>query len=356
MIKFWKTKENIMASKIDHIIDRQYDIVNSKPQPLPLPLFNKYTVCNLRGGIGKTTLTFNLSFETDSLLVVDTCPQGNLSFFYDSLYYQNNTTTVEDLILPYLLPGLGKPSRVAKNISASNSHFKKNAFYIPSSSSLYTLPSQMATAINQAKTLSGTQQVNAIDSMLYSLKNEIDREMSETDTKRCLIDTSPFFSGATHLSWHAVDALIIPVRTDQQSINSLNLLLDTLSNPSGEFRREMTSDNHTPKIQLVVLTHCTWSTRGGARNVPNQQTKVYLEKVRDIVNRNIQQFTTNDPDNHIVLFDDFLGTGRISAALSKPVSLLNAGDSMRINRVKTTVNASVDKIKSELTFISKSIW
>lgn len=346
-----------MKSAISYIIDRQYDIVNSAHEPLPIPKFSTYTICNLRGGIGKTSLSFNLSYEADDCLAVDTCPQGNLSYFYDNLYFQNNTTTVKDLILPYMLPGLGKASRVAKRVSASNTHFsQKKTFYVASTSDLYTLPSQMSTAINQAKSISGPQQAIAIDSMLYSLRNEIKREMTETKTKKCLIDTSPFFSGATHLAWHATDAIIVPVRTDQQSINSLNLLLDTLSNPSSEFRREMPSDGHTPKIQMVVLTHCAWSTAGGARNIPNQQTKVYVEKVRDIVNRNIQHFTTDNPDDHIILLDDFLGSGRISSALSKPISVLEAGDTMRINRVRTTVNESVEKIKAELKYISASIW
>ncbi|MES9902529.1 MAG: ParA family protein [Sedimenticola sp.] len=346
-----------MNSAITNIVNRQNDIVNSTPDALPLPKFTSYAVCNLRGGIGKTSLSFNLSYEADNCLAVDTCPQGNLSYFYDNLYFQNNTTTVKDLILPYVLPGLGKASRVAKRVSASNQFFsEKNTYYIASTSDLYTLPSQMSTAINQAKSISGAQQATAIDSMLYSLKNEIIREMGETKTDKCLIDTSPFFSGATHLASHATDALIVPVRTDQQSINSLNLLLDTLSNPSSEFRREMPSDGHTPKIQLVVLTHCAWSTVGGARNVPNQQTKVYVEKVRDIVNRNIQHFTTDNPDNHVLLLDDFLGSGRISTALSKPISVLEPGESMRINRVRTTVNASVEKIKSELKYMNSSIW
>ena len=346
-----------MKSAIAHIIDRQNDIVNSAPSPLPLPKFTRYTVCNLRGGIGKTSLSFNLSYATDSCLAVDTCPQGNLSYFYDNLYFQNNTTTVKDLILPYMLPGLGKASRVAKRVSASNTYFsEKNTYYVPSTSDLYTLPSQMSTALNQARSISGVQQATAIDSMLYSLKNEIIREMAETGVEKCIIDTSPFFSGATHLAWHATDAMIVPVRTDQQSINSLNLLLDTLSSPASEFRREMPSDQHTPKIQLVVLTHCAWSTVGGSRNVPNQQTKVYVEKIRDIVNRNIQHFTTGDPDNHVLLLDDFLGSGRISSALSKPIAVLEPGESMRINRVRTTVNASVEKIKSELQYITSSIW
>lgn len=344
-------------SKIDGLISRQNEIANGEAQPLPLPKFDTYTICNLRGGIGKTSLTFNLSYLANDLLVVDTCPQGNLSYFFDSAYYQGSSRSVYDMLLPHFMPGLGRASRVAQLISATNEHFKdKNSYFIPSAGDLYMLPSQMANAIAQAKTIPGTQQQIIIDNMLYALKAEIEREQQETGTNRCLIDTSPFFSGGTHLAWHASDAMIVPVRTDQQSINSLNLLLSTLSSPSSEFRRTMPSDNHAPRIQLIVLTHCGWSTSPGAKNEPNRQTKVFLEQVRDIVNRNITHFTTDNPDNHIVLLDDFLGSGRISSALSKPIDLLKPGESMTIHRVKTEVNGSVDKIKHQLQFITDSIW
>jgi chromosome partitioning protein len=346
-----------MTVKIDTIISRQNDISLGRGTLLQLPKFDSYAICNLRGGIGKTSLTFNLSFLTDNLLAVDTCPQGNLSYFYDSSYYQNVSTTVNDMLLPYFFTGLGRASRVSQKIGATNSFFNnKNSYFMPSSTELYTLPSQMANAIAGANQLSGAQKISVIDSLLYSLKTEIVRERTETKTDKFLIDTSPFFSGCTHLAWHAVDALIVPVRTDKQSINSLSLLLKNLSNSSSEFRRTMPSDNHTPKIQMVVLTGCGWSTRGGARNEPNQQTKVFLEEVHDIVSRNITHFTTNDPNNHIVLSDDFLGCGRISSALSKPIELMNPGDSARINRIKTDVNGSVDKIKNQLKFISSNLW
>lgn len=342
---------------IKTLVERQLEIAEGNAQPLPLPKFDSYTICNLRGGIGKTSLAFNLSYLSDDLLVVDTCPQGNLSYFFDNNYVSSNTVTVNDLLIPYFIPGLGKASRVAKKISATNEFFDgKNSYFIQSSNELYVLPTQMANALAQAKLIAGSRQAQLIDTMLYSLKTELRREMGETKTSKCLIDTSPFFSGATHLSWHASDALIVPVRTDQQSINSLELLLETLSSSSSEFRRNIPSDGHTPKIQMVVLTHCGWSTVQGSKNKPNQQTKVYLEHVKDIVSRNITHFTTDDPNNHIVILDDFLGSGRMSSAKSKPIEMLRPGESMTINRVKTSVNPSVVKIQEELRFISNSLW
>lgn len=342
---------------MEKLIERQFDIARGCAAPLPLPKFNIYTICNLRGGIGKTSLAFNLSYLADDILMADTCPQGNLSWFYDKDYGQNARVTIYDMLLPHFIPGLGTASRIAKSIAAANVHFsQKNAYYLPSDSRLYVLPSQIATSIVQANSMTGTQRAQILDSMLFALKSEIEREMREAEVQRCIIDTSPFFSGATHLAWHASDALIIPVRTDQQSVNSLSLLVQTLSAPSSEFRKIMPSDGHTPKIQMVVLTHCGWSTAAGARNKPNQQTKMYVEKVMDIIRQNITHFTTNNPENHLMLLDDFLGTGRISSAQARPIAMLHAGESMTINRVRVEVNNSVEKIQNQLKYIHNSLW
>lgn len=340
-----------------YLIERQESIAQGSCLPLTLPKFSTYAITNLRGGIGKTSLAFNLSYLSDNTMIVDTCPQGNLSFFFDQNYQVNGSLSINDALRPYFLPGFGFATNISQFIGATNQYFgQKNNFFIKSSNELYILPSQMANALVQAKTTMGNVQLSMIDQMLYSLRTEIHKEMSISGTEKCLIDTSPFFSGATHLAWHATDALIIPVRTDQQSLNSLKLLLDTLTNPASEFRRTMPSDSHTPKIQMIVLTHCGWSTVAGARNIPNQQTKMFLKDIFDIVSKNINLFTTNNPENHIVILDDFLGSGRMSTALSKPISCMQPGETMYINRVKTTVNDSIYKIKNELDFIYRSIW
>lgn len=344
---------------IGDIIARQYDIAQGTASNInELPKYKKYAMCNLRGGIGKTTLSFNLSYLTDNLLAVDTCPQGNLSFFYDKNYYAGNQTNVRDMILPYLVPGLGKASRVAAFIGATNEYFSdKNNYYIPSSDELYLLPSQLNTAINQATGLQQPQREQALNSILYSLKSEIDRELEQNSLDKCIIDTSPFFAGATQLAWYAADALVIPVRTDQQSIKSLELLISTLTNPQSEFRKYLLeNDMNIPKIQMVVLTHCGWSTIAGARNVPNQQTKVYLGKVYDILSKHRTLLSSGNPDNHIFVLDDFLGSGRISSWEAKPIELLKEGETKTIDRTRVVVNQSVTKCKHQLEYISNQLW
>jgi len=343
---------------LDKIINRQYDIANGEAKNIPLPKYKKYSICNLRGGIGKTTLSFNLSYLTENLLAVDTCPQGNLSYFYDNNYYSSGAVNVRDMILPYLIPGLGKASHTASFIGATNEYFaNKNNYFIQSTEELYLLPSQLITAVNQASGLQNDLKNEALKSILYSLKREIEREMNENKLDKCLIDTSPFFAGATQLAWYAADALIVPVRTDQQSIKSLELLINTLSNSQSEFRKYLPdNDTNIPKIQMVVLTHCGWSTVKNARNEPNRQTKIYLKKVYDILSKHRALLSTKDPENHLFLLDDFLGSGRISSYESKPIELMQPGQTKSIDRIRVSVNDSVEKCKNQLRFINNQLW
>ena len=94
------------------------------------------------------------------------------------------------MLLPYLVPGLGKATRVAAYIGATNQYFsKRNNYYIPSSEELYLLPSQLITAINQTTGLQPQQREQALKSILYSLKTEIDRELDENSLAKCLLNT-----------------------------------------------------------------------------------------------------------------------------------------------------------------------
>ena len=345
---------------IDSILECQSQIANyGNTDLISLPCFKKYTMCNLRGGIGKTTLSFNISHLVDNLLVVDTCPQGNLSFFYDNQYYSSRSTTVRDLILPYLIPSLGRPSHAALRIDATNQYFTgKNNYYIKSSDELFVLPSQLATAVNQAMSLTSPHREESVRGIIFSLQTEIEREMQECNSNKCLIDTSPFFAGATQLAWYATDALIVPVRTDQQSINSLELLIHLLGASQGEFRRYLLNGatNRIPKIQMVILTHCGWSRKDGDKNVPDKQTQLYIRRVYNILMQHRNLLSSDNPNNHLFIMYDFLGSGRISSIRSKPINCLQPGESVTIDRQRVSVNQAVEKCKNQLQFIAKSLW
>ncbi len=323
---------------------------------LSLPKHNRYAICNLRGGIGKSTLTFNLAYDAGKVIAVDTCPQSNSTYFFTQ-GKPSSGKSIYDALLPYLLPRLKFHSDITQKVALTNSYFKeKEAYFVPSSQNLYEFPSILESALSQARNIP-MESDKVRSQILNCMRDLLDRESKKINIKKILIDTSPFFSGATHLAWHAVDSLIVPVRTDQQSINSLSLLLDMLKDNNRSFLRSQEGLSLSqPKIQMIVVTHCGWSTLSGAKHEPNNQTKIYLEKVRNIVSENLAFFTTDDPDNHIVPLDDFLGSGRIASAKQIPIKCLKPQQSFTIGNQHVTVNTSVDKCKKQLSFISKNIW
>ncbi len=84
--------------------------------------------------------------------------------------------------------------------------------------------------------------------------------------------------------------------------------------------------------------------------------KVYLKKVYDILSKHRTLLSTKAPENHLFMLDDFLGSGRISSIESKPMELLQEGETKVIDRVRVSVNKSVDKCKNQLKFIAQQLW
>ena len=48
----------------------------------------------------------------------------------------------------------------------------------------------------------------------------------------------------------------------------------------------------------------------------------YLGKVYDILSKHRTLLSSGNPDNHLFMLDDFLGSGRISSWEAKPIELL----------------------------------
>jgi chromosome partitioning protein len=67
---------------IDEIIECFMQVVNGSFLPIRNHKYKSYAITNFRGGIGKSTLSFNLAHEfsmKNTLLTIDTCSQRNFS-------------------------------------------------------------------------------------------------------------------------------------------------------------------------------------------------------------------------------------------------------------------------------------
>ena len=78
----------------------------------------------------------------------------------------------------------------------------------------------------------------------------------------------------------AAEALVIPVRVDQSSLEALDLTLRMLEDKSMDFLRYAQESGETqaiPKIQVIAMTHCGWS-RTKAKT-PDQSTQAFVQQV-----------------------------------------------------------------------------
>lgn len=172
---------------------------------------------------------------------------------------------------------------------------------------------------------------------------------------KVLIDTSPFFGGATHLGWVAADALIIPVRVDQHSMEALKLTLSMLRNPEMDFLRlnKQAGVTKTPKIHAIAMTHCGWNRQ--SKFTPDRSTQAYLSQVIQIADDNADLFSCEDPIDAIHVLDDFHSAGRISGTKRIPLAKLNVGESHTIESQRLEVNESITRYQREMYSLASSI-
>src|SRR3990167_8712273 len=97
-----------MKAQLDRLLERFKTVADGGSVPSPSGLFTTYAISNFRGGIGKSTLAFNLAWEIsrrNKTLLFDACPQCN---FTQSLLGEDGaqaTATIYDALLSRVMPG-----------------------------------------------------------------------------------------------------------------------------------------------------------------------------------------------------------------------------------------------------------
>jgi chromosome partitioning protein len=321
-------------------------IISNHENSLQLPVspganfhFKRYCISNLRGGIGKSTLSFNLAFlmsREKPTLVVDLCAQRNLT---ESLMRGGSTpVTIADALRPRLMgPAFGEIlTDISFQISRHNENFKggKGAYFVPGSGELFAFPSSLYQQLQQA--VAQNNKI-AVKNILLSLRTILDEEAKEKSCEIQLMDCSPFYAGATHLAWCAADAMIIPVRVDEHSLDSLELTLKMLGDDSSDFNmwRDRADGLPAPKVAAIVMTMV--GARSPEKGVKDRASQMYIERAFEIASRYSQLFARNIEDS-IIITDDFMSAGRISGAEGIPIPSLKVGKFHRIGGKRLQVN------------------
>jgi cellulose biosynthesis protein BcsQ len=170
-----------------------------------------------------------------------------------------------------------------------------------------------------------------------------------------LIDTSPFFGGATHLAWVAADALIVPVRVDQHSIEALRLTLKMLRDPQLDFHKfnEQGGIARQPLVHAIVMTHCGWNRQ--KPNNPDSSTRFFIEEAIKVAQEFSEVFSEADVSQCFYLLDDFHSSGRISGKQRIPLAKLQPGKKYMVEGQRLEVNPSVDRYKKEVASLTAAL-
>lgn len=225
----------------------------------------------------------------------------------------------------------------------------KGCYFIPGDPELYEFPSYLYQQLGVANTRSNHE---IVKTLLWSLRSILRSEAAGLKCTSILtVDTSPFYSGGTHLAWCAADALIVPVRVDEHSVESLGLLMKLLTDPKRDFLlwNQRAGNLTTPKIAAIVMTMAGAKSQKEA--TPDAASRMFIERALNIAKQHPELFS-GDPADAFVITDDFMSAGRISGAESVPISELKVGRFHTVAGRRLQVNQSAERYQRELRYLA----
>jgi cellulose biosynthesis protein BcsQ len=212
---------------------------------------------------------------------------------------------------------------------------------------MFAFPS---TLYQQLQTAHSQNKPTAVKALLECLKTVLAKEAKGKKVNGILLDTSPFYAGGTHLARCAADAIIIPVRADEHSIDSLELTLNLLSNKTGDFImwNERAGRRPSPRVAIVMTMV---GSRSQIRSTPDRASRMYIERALSIAEKHADLFDHQNPADSFVLTDDFVSAGRISGAKSIPISRLKINSFHMVEGKRLEVNRSATRYQRELPYL-----
>jgi len=307
----------------------------------------KYAFWNNKGGTGKTSLAFQAICRfaeknpTKRVLVIDACPQANLSeLFLGGLTNKGGLKLLQRQgLVPRCslggyfqlrLPSPYSPPAFQPNDFITNPH-SLNAL-VPSNIELVCGDPLLELQSNAINTLSNTQ-IPGTDTWIAVLDWIRDFLVPiEKQYDRIFLDCNPSFSIYTQIALASVDRLILPVMADDSSKravqNALSLVYG-LKLPSAiynmyAFNTKLEKANRPlPKVHLIAKNRIT-QYMGPASAYAAVLSEIEAD-IKHLMKANPLLFTFKDIGHGTCEIRDFQTTGVVAFAKGSPFSRLSAG-------------------------------
>ena len=307
----------------------------------------KYAFWNNKGGTGKTSLAFQSitmyaeSHPDEKVLVLDLCPQSNLSELLlggllgsgsdnlGSLQSGSPRRTVGGyfearLPSPYSVPRFNAHDYLC-NPANYNSAISKNVFLLAGDPLLELQSNAIATLANAQ--IPGQNPWLAVVDWLGDFVNEI-----ETEFDVVFIDTNPSFSMYTQIAIAACSMLVLPIMADDSSrraIQNAFALIHGVSLPSSiysdySFTKKITdAGRKLPKVHLLPKNRLTQYM--GPASAYSSVMNSIESLVSDVMAKHPNIFTFTKVEDGFVDIRDFQTTGVVAFAEGRPFTQVRTG-------------------------------
>lgn len=259
---------------------------------IEMPLKDSYVIWNNKGGVGKSTITFHMAteyaflHENERVLVIDLCPQANVSMallsnpnthgseHVSKLHREKKTICyyLEDLKSPLANP---KPSKYLTSVHDYNPYVPENVSLLCGDMSLELVGRNIEELRRIPPGADGlipwVFYTCAVRWFIEGYRGKVKGVTTNQDDWVVFIDTNPAFSVYTEIALVSARKLIIPINADDFSRAAIKSMLDLVYGVGNEevsasfsaYREYLFSskaDLHgiaKPKIHLLINNRTT---------------------------------------------------------------------------------------------------